>query len=79
MLKRWQVDVVSYGPSLNEDDSYYLMRSYASVADLQQIQDAFYGSGEWRQGPREPILALIENFASTVIEIDEATLAGLRR
>lgn len=79
MLQRWQVDVVAYGPSLHEADSYYLMRSYASLEDRQQSQDAFYSSDEWRLGPREAILALIDTFTSVVIEVDEATLRGLRR
>jgi hypothetical protein len=78
MLQRWKVDVVAYGPSLGEPDSYYLMRAYASVEDRQQSQDAFYGSDEWRQGPREAILALIDNFTNAVIEVDEATLQALR-
>ena len=79
MLKRWKVDVVAYGPSLGEPDSYFLMRSYASLEDRQQSQDAFYGSHEWRSGPREPILALIDNFTNAVIEVNDATLQGLRR
>ena len=28
---------------------------------------AFYGSDEWRQGPREAILALIESHVSVVL------------
>jgi hypothetical protein len=79
MLKRWQVDVIAYGPSLHDDDSYYLMRAYASLEDRQQSQDAFYSSTEWREGPREPLLALIDSYTSTVIELDDATLAGLRQ
>jgi hypothetical protein len=78
MLQRWNVDVVAYGASPHDDDTFYLMRSYASLADRQQSQDAFYGSDEWCSGPREPIIALIENFTSITIEVDEATLAGLR-
>lgn len=78
MLARWQVDVVAHGPSLHDADSYYLIRSYASVDDLQQSEDAFYGSAEWREGPREAIIALIDSYASAVIEVDEATLRGLR-
>jgi hypothetical protein len=79
MLRRWGVDVVAYGPSAHDADSYYLMRSYASLADRQQSQDAFYGSDEWRLGPREAILALIDSHTSVVIEVDEATLRGLQR
>jgi hypothetical protein len=79
MLERWQVDVVAYGPSLHDTDSYFLIRAYDSLEDRQQSQDRFYGSDEWRQGPREPILALIESFTSVVLEMDDATVRGLRR
>lgn len=78
MLKRWQMDVVAYGPSVHDEDSYYLIRSFASLEAREQEEDAFYGSDEWRQGPREAILALIESITTVVIEIDEATLQGLR-
>jgi hypothetical protein len=78
MLKRWQMDVVAYGASSHDEDSYYLIRSFASLEDRQQQEDAFYGSDEWRQGPRAAILALIENFTTIVIEVNEATLQGLR-
>lgn len=78
MLKRWKVDVVRYGPSPHDEDSYYLMRAYASLEDREKSQDAFYGSDEWRQGPREPLLAMIENYTSIVIEIEESTVSALR-
>lgn len=66
MLERWGVDVIAFGPSL-DDELYYLIRGYASAAELQRSQDAFYGSDEWREGPREPVLALIESYLSVVV------------
>ncbi len=78
MLQRWRVDVVRFGASLHDENAYFLMRSYASLDERQQSQDAFYGSDEWRQGPREAILALIESYTDTVIEVDDTTLEGLR-
>lgn len=79
MLRRFDTDVVNAGPSLHDADSYFLMRAYESLAHREQSQDAFYGSDEWRKGPRAAILALIESYTSVVIEMDEATVAGLRR
>jgi ketosteroid isomerase-like protein len=79
MLKRFQVDVVAYGPSLHDSDSYYLMRSFASVEERERSEDAFYGSEEWRQGPREAILADIASYTTVVVRLDDATRAGLRR
>ncbi len=67
MLERWEVEVVAFGPSLDDGDSYYLIRAYASLAELQRSQDAFYGSDEWRQGPREAIVSLIESSISVVL------------
>lgn len=78
MLRRWQVDVLACGPSPHDDDSYYLIRAYVDLAERQASQDAFYGSDEWRQGPREEVLALIDNFTSIVLMLDEAAIALLR-
>src|SRR4026208_2170585 len=79
MLQRWKGDVVRYGTSPHDEDSYYLMRAYASLEDRQQSQDAFYGSDEWKLGSREPIIALIENYTSIVIEMEESTVDALRQ
>jgi len=79
MLKRWKVDVVAYGPSLHDADSYYLMRSFPSVEERGRSEDAFYGSDEWRQGPREAVLADIDSYTTVVVRLDDATLSGLRR
>jgi ketosteroid isomerase-like protein len=78
LLRRARIDVVAYGASLHDADSYYLMRSFASVDDRQRTEDAFYGSAEWRQGPREAILACIENYTTVVVELDEAALDAFR-
>jgi len=79
LLKRWKVDVVAFGPSPHDENSYYLIRAYKSLEDRQTSQDAFYGSPDWRQGPREAIIALIESDTSIVIEMEEATVNALRR
>jgi hypothetical protein len=79
LLKRWSVDVVAYGPSLHDENSYYLIRNYDSLAQREESENAFYGSDEWRQGPREAIIALIENYTEIVLELDEVTVQGLRR
>lgn len=79
MLKCWHVDVVDFGPSAHDEDSYYLIRRYDSLAHREQSQDAFYGSDEWKLGPREAILALIENYTSFVLELADATVQELRR
>ncbi|MBC7930940.1 MAG: NIPSNAP family protein [Rubrivivax sp.] len=79
MLKRWRVDVVACGPSAHDEDSYYLIRAYASLEERQESQDAFYGSDEWIAGPREEVLAFIESYATAVVEMSVEALEALRR
>jgi ketosteroid isomerase-like protein len=78
LLKRWKVDVVAYGPSLHDRDSYFLMRAYASLEDLERSEEAFYGSGEWRNGPRSTVLAAIDSHTTAVIRVNVNMLGGLR-
>jgi ATP-dependent Clp protease ATP-binding subunit ClpA len=78
MMRRWKIDVVSSAPSPHDDDSYYLIRAYASLADRAKSQAALYGSDEWRSGPRESILEAIESYTSIVIQMDKETVESLR-
>ncbi len=78
MLQRWGTDVVAYGHGAAEEDTYFLVRAYAGVEDLQQRQDAFYGSAQWRDGPREAIVSRIETHLSTVLWLPEAAVESMR-
>jgi hypothetical protein len=79
LLQRWHVDAVAYGPSLHDENSFYLIRCFDSLAHRAQSEESFYGSDEWRQGPREAVLACIENYTEFVLELDEVTVQGLRK
>jgi hypothetical protein len=78
LLRRWNVDVVAYGRSLHDTDSYFLMRAFSSVDERDRIEQAFYDSAEWRDGPRAAVLAMIESYTTVVIHADDGTVRGLR-
>ena len=70
--------MVAHGPSLHDENSYYVIRRFDSLAQREQDEDSFYSSDDWRKGPREAILALMENYTDVVFEVDEVTVQGLR-
>jgi len=78
LLQRYKIDVVAYGPSLGDADSYFLMRSYANLDDRRVSEDAFYGSDEWRKGPRDAVMADIESYTTVVLRLDQETVGRLR-
>jgi hypothetical protein len=79
LLKRWDFDVVAHGPSLHDENTYYVIRRYDHLAQRGQMEDAYYAGDDWRKGPREAMLALIESYTDVIFEVDKVTLQGLRQ
>jgi hypothetical protein len=77
-LQRWKFDVVAHGPSLHDENTYYVIRRYDSLAEREQMEDRYYASDDWRKGPREAMLALMESYTDAVFEVAEVTVQGLR-
>lgn len=38
------IDVVAFGCSLHDEDSYYLLRAFDDIEHMKASQEAFYGS-----------------------------------
>ena len=80
MLGRYEIDVVGYGPSLSDDDHYYLARAFPSSSSREERLGAFYGSDEWRENHDETVSELIETYHTVVIPLtDEARRFATRR
>jgi hypothetical protein len=79
LLKKWGIEVMAFGPSLHDEDSYFLIRAYHDLNDRQQKEGAFYGSDEWKTGPREAILAQIINYTTVVVSRDSFLLDFTRQ
>ena len=67
MLGRHEIEVVGYGPSLADDEHYYLARAFPSDARRLEQLGAFYGSEEWRQRYDGPVIELIVSYHRVVI------------
>lgn len=78
MLRGKGMDVVSYGKSDHEEESYHLVRAYASREALEAEQAAFYGSTEWREGPRSALVDRIETYLNTLLWLSPEGVDSLR-
>jgi|SRR5215831_4516619 len=70
LQKKWNINVVAHGPSLHDENVYYVVRAFKSLEDLQKTEDAFYSSDDWQKGPRTAILSMIENLSTMVISVE---------
>jgi hypothetical protein len=79
LLLRWNFDVLAHGPSLHDEDTYYVIRRFDSLAHREQTEETYYASDDWRKGPREAIMAMIDTYTDIVLELDEETVQRLRQ
>jgi hypothetical protein len=70
LLKKWNFDVVAYGPSLHDTNTYYVIRRFKSLEDREKSESAYYNSDDWKRGPREKIFELVDHFAYAVVSED---------
>jgi len=75
---RHGIEVVSFGNSLHDPDCYYLIRAFDSTESMAAVLDVFYASDDWRSGPREEIIRIIETSIKTVTTLPSESVEGLR-
>jgi hypothetical protein len=69
MLERFQIEVVGYGPSLADDEHYYLARAFRSASEREERLEAFYGSDEWRDSFDDVVSSLLVAYHTVVVPL----------
>jgi quinol monooxygenase YgiN len=78
MLKARGMDVVAYGRSDHEEETYFLVRSYASREALETEQAEFYGSDEWKSGPRSELVDKIQTYVNALLWASAPAVDSMR-
>lgn len=72
------MDVVAFGRSDHEEESFFLIRAFDNRGQLVAQQDAFYGSDVWRQGPREELVGCLDTHLNTLLWLPAEAVEALR-
>lgn len=75
---RHEIDVVAYGHSLHDTDSYYLIRAFDTEQQMQHVLETFYSSDDWLRGPREEIVGAIDISLKSVLSLSPHAVEALR-
>jgi quinol monooxygenase YgiN len=77
-LVRQSMDVVAFGRSDHEHESFYLVRAYADRSQLEAQQNAFYASSAWRAGPRQALIECLDSYLNTLLWLSDESVEDLR-
>ena len=78
LQQRHGIEVICWGPSLHDRDSFLVVRVHPSVEARQESLDAMFGSSEWLMEEEEEVMGMIESYNTCVVEADEALIEAIR-
>jgi len=78
MLKRHGVEPIHYGPSLHDQDSFFLIRAWPSVEARQAGLDSMFGGAEWLMNQEEQVLGMIDSMDTAMFAADEWLIGALK-
>lgn len=53
------LNVLRFGNSLDDNDKYYLIRTFQNESRMEAELAQFYADSRWREGPRSEIIGMI--------------------
>ena len=77
MLHRYGIEVVAFGPAVQDDDHAILIRFFASLEERERQLERFYGSEEWLTQHEPRVMPLIETYLTVVFPASPEVAAAL--
>ncbi len=67
LMRGLGITVVTHGPSRNNENGYFLLRAFPSEQERVELSQSLYETEEWAAKYDEPVTAMIEDYATTVL------------
>jgi hypothetical protein len=67
LMRRLGITVIAHGPSLNNENGYFLLRAFPSEQERIDRSLAFYATPEWTQSYDAEITAMIDDYDTAVM------------
>jgi hypothetical protein len=74
LMRRCGITVLAHGPSLNDDDGYFLLRAFPSEEQRIELSQAVYRTAEWERNYEEPVMGMIDEYHTTVLPAARETI-----
>lgn len=78
LMRQLGIDVVAYGPSLNNDDGYFLLRAFASEEERVIVSQSLYATDEWERKYDALITEMIADYRTTVMATTPESIKQLK-
>lgn len=76
LMRECGITVLAYGPSLNEEDAYYLVRLFPSEEERTVLGQSLYTHPEWDQY-EEPVSGMMAAYHTIVMPATSAVVEAM--
>jgi hypothetical protein len=77
LMRKLGINVVAYGPSLNNEDGYYLIRAFASEQERTELGASLYEQPEWDEQYDAPLSAMMADYHTAVLQVPQHEIEQL--
>jgi len=77
LMRQLGITVVSHGPSLNNDNGYFLLRAFPSEQERVERSQSLYATAEWLEKYDGPVTSMIDDYETAVLSVDAAAVRQL--
>ncbi|GAB3979753.1 hypothetical protein GCM10029978_075980 [Actinoallomurus acanthiterrae] len=67
LMRDCGINVLAYGPSLNDENGYYLLRLFRDEDERVRLSQSMYATDEWLKRYEEPVTAMMAGYQTAVI------------
>jgi hypothetical protein len=67
LMRRLGITVLAHGPSLNNENGYFLVRAFPSEHERVELSQSLYATEEWLTKYDGPVSGMIEDYDTAVL------------
>lgn len=75
LMRSLGITVLAYGPATNNDDQWYLLRTFSSEEQRRQQAVELYAHETWERDFDTPVMGMIEDYRIAVMPATPALIA----
>ena len=79
LMRRCGIEVISHGPTLNDQTGYFLLRAFVSEEQRLAQAAALYGNPEWEEHFERPVTDMIDDYRIAVLPATRTMVKELAR
>jgi hypothetical protein len=74
LMRECGITVLTHGPSLCDEDGYFLLRAFRSEQERVELSQSVYATREWEDKYEKQVMAMIADYHTSVLPTSQRVI-----